>query len=109
MASPEPAGSVSGSSLGLENISLNRCKPHPEQWTLPHEWQIEKRELYEHWKLDLQSQISHIDKKLGKSLQEFPAEEVAGYRALTSEEEEEQRKRQISALRGQMQHGIRRS
>lgn len=26
---------------------LNKNAAHPEEWTLPHEWSMEKRELFE--------------------------------------------------------------
>jgi len=26
--------------------SMSKVAPHPEEWTLPHEWNIEKREVY---------------------------------------------------------------
>ena len=38
--------SGSASIVGLGGVSLNKCRPLPEQWTLPHEWNIEKREIY---------------------------------------------------------------
>ena len=46
--SPEALGgsSATSSMVGLSHISLNRNKPLPEKWTLPHEWNIEKREEY---------------------------------------------------------------
>ena len=47
MASPEPGGSTSGSTIGLSSIHINRNKPHPEQWTVPLEWSMEKRECYD--------------------------------------------------------------
>ena len=47
MASPEPERSTSGSSVGFSSNYINRNKPLPEQWTLPQEWNIEKRECYD--------------------------------------------------------------
>lgn len=40
--------SDSASSVDLPAISgLNKNAAHPEEWTLPHEWSMEKRELFE--------------------------------------------------------------
>ena len=38
--------SETSSLIGLESINVNRNNPHPEMWTLPEEWNMEKRELY---------------------------------------------------------------
>ena len=44
--SPGP-GSSSSSSLELPAVQgLSKNSGHPEQWTLPHEWNIEKREMF---------------------------------------------------------------
>ena len=40
-------GSDTGSSLGLSSVNINRNKPHPEQWTVPQEWTMEKRECFD--------------------------------------------------------------
>ena len=42
--SSDDAGSVA--SGGLPSINLIKAANVPEQWTLPGEWNIEKRELY---------------------------------------------------------------
>ncbi|KAH3861901.1 uncharacterized protein LOC127870243 [Dreissena polymorpha] len=69
----------SSSSAGeLPNVSgLSKASPHPEEWTLPHEWNIEKREMYDNWKMDVQNQISNLAVTLKNSLQKHPRPEVA--------------------------------
>ncbi|OWF39010.1 uncharacterized protein LOC110465616 [Mizuhopecten yessoensis] len=44
----------------------------PEQWTLPHEWNMEKREMFENWKMDVQNQVANIATNLERSLKEYP-------------------------------------
>ena len=40
--------SDTASSVDLPNVTgLNKNSQHPEEWTLPHEWSMEKRELFE--------------------------------------------------------------
>lgn len=44
VSSPDSASS----SADLPNVhGLSKAHPHPEEWTLPHEWNIEKREMFE--------------------------------------------------------------
>ncbi len=45
MAHSPEAGS-SSSTIGLSSIVINKNKLHPEQWTMPGQWNIEKRETY---------------------------------------------------------------
>lgn len=68
--------SSAGSSAELPTVSMNKMGVLPEEWTLPHEWKIEKRERFDNWKMDVQSQISNISQNLQDSLQEFPHPEV---------------------------------
>lgn len=48
MANRVTSPDTSSSAGELHNAgSLNKAAPHPEEWTLPHEWNIEKREMYD--------------------------------------------------------------
>ncbi|KAJ8318455.1 hypothetical protein KUTeg_003546 [Tegillarca granosa] len=60
--------SVGGGGVG----GLNKNAPLPEEWTLPHEWNMEKREVFENWKMDVQNQVANIATSLGKSLKDYP-------------------------------------
>ncbi|XP_005094187.1 uncharacterized protein LOC101855474 [Aplysia californica] len=78
-ARPNSSGpdSSAGSSADLPPVSgLNKMGVLPEEWTLPHEWKIEKREVFDNWKMDVQSQISNISRNLNSSLQTYPHPEV---------------------------------
>ncbi|XP_046352467.1 uncharacterized protein [Haliotis cracherodii] len=68
--------SSSGSTINLPSLNVSKLTPHPEEWTLPHEWNIEKREVFQNWKMDVQNQIANIATSLDKSLQHFPHPEV---------------------------------
>lgn len=72
--------SSSGSSVGLPPAlhGLNRHVVLPEEWTLPHEWKMEKRELFENWKMDVQNQIANLAQNLNTSLRHYPHPEVGG-------------------------------
>ncbi|XP_067937734.1 uncharacterized protein [Watersipora subatra] len=66
--------SSSSSTFGLANLNLPEPKdPHPQEWRLPYEHKMEKRELYSSWQMDVQSQICNIGDKLNESLKQFPA------------------------------------
>ncbi|KAF6029175.1 hypothetical protein EB796_012521 [Bugula neritina] len=68
-----PLASSSSSSYGLADLKLPEPKdPHPQEWRLPHEHKMEKREVYYSWQNDVQSQILNIEAKLNESLQRFP-------------------------------------
>jgi len=70
-------GSDSASNIELPAVQgMNKLGTLPEEWTLPHEWKIEKRELFDNWKMDVQSQISNISRNLTDSLQSYPHPEV---------------------------------
>jgi len=70
-----PGVSSNTSSFGLANINLPEPKlQHPQEWRLPKEHKMEKREQYSSWQLDVKSQIDHIEEKLNKSLKMFPDE-----------------------------------
>lgn len=72
--------SDSASSVDLPAISgLNKNSAHPEEWTLPHEWSMEKRELFENWKMDVQNQIANLASSLEKSLAEYPNPDAGDY------------------------------
>jgi hypothetical protein len=44
VSSPDSASS----SADLPNVhGLSKAHAHPEEWTLPHEWNIEKREMFD--------------------------------------------------------------
>ncbi|GFO47690.1 hypothetical protein PoB_007419500 [Plakobranchus ocellatus] len=110
--------SSAGSSADLPAVSgLNKMGVLPEEWTLPHEWKIEKRERFDNWKLDVQSQISNISQNLKDSLQEFPHPEVGSRLQSADEALEEwralQRQRSLMGQSGQedrgMQYGLSRS
>ncbi|RUS69003.1 hypothetical protein EGW08_023235 [Elysia chlorotica] len=82
--------SSAGSSAELPAVSgLNKMGVLPEEWTLPHEWKIEKRERFDNWKMDVQSQISNISQSLQHSLQEYPHPEV-GSRLQSADESVEE-------------------
>jgi len=69
--------SSSASSVALPPLSgLNRNDVLPEEWTLPHEWKIEKRELFDNWKMDVQNQIANIATNLNQSLKHYPHPDV---------------------------------
>ncbi|KAL5017894.1 hypothetical protein ScPMuIL_003616 [Solemya velum] len=55
---------------------LSKKQPLPEEWTLPKEWNIEKRELFDNWKVDVQNQIANISGSLERSLETFPHPDV---------------------------------
>ena len=44
VTSPDTSSSA-GEHPNVAGLSKN--SPHPEEWTLPHEWNIEKREMYD--------------------------------------------------------------
>ena len=46
MAGLDETHSSSHSSYGLDNVHLSKASVHPEQWTLPREWNMEMRETY---------------------------------------------------------------
>ncbi|KAK7111791.1 uncharacterized protein [Littorina saxatilis] len=72
-----PDSSSGSTVVGLPLLSgLNRNDALPEEWTLPHEWKIEKREMFENWKMDVQNQIANIATNLNQSLQHFPHPDV---------------------------------
>jgi len=78
-ARPNSSGpeSSAGSQAELPPVhGLNKMGVLPEEWTLPHEWKIEKRELFNNWKMDVQNQITNISKTLDTSLQQFPHPDV---------------------------------
>ncbi|XP_076442299.1 uncharacterized protein LOC143281161 [Babylonia areolata] len=69
--------SSSASTVELPPLNgLNRNGVLPEEWTLPHEWKIEKRELFDNWKMDVQNQIANIATNLNQSLEHYPHPEV---------------------------------
>lgn len=39
--------SDTSSSVNVPAVSVKKAAPHPEEWTLPHEHSMEKREKYE--------------------------------------------------------------
>jgi len=107
---PSPApGSTSGLSIGIGSIAINKNRQHPEQWTLPNQWNIEKREAYENWKVDLQCQIAHMDKQLCFMTQVAPQADVGIYPARVTINEEERLRIAREEMRGKMQTGVRRS
>lgn len=74
--SPGP-GSSASSTLELPGVhGLSKNTGHPEQWTLPHEWNIEKREMFENWRMDVQNQIAHVAGSLTSSLRKHPRGDV---------------------------------
>lgn len=111
-ARPISAGpdSSAGSNMELPSVAgLNKLGVLPEEWTLPHEWKIEKRELFDNWKMDVQSQISNISRSLDNSLQTNPHPDV-GSKLRTMEEsmlEWEDKSQQLK--RHRMQIGLDRS
>ncbi|CAL1535927.1 unnamed protein product [Lymnaea stagnalis] len=78
--------SSNGSSPGLQAVSgISRTRGLPEEWTLPQEWNIEKREPFDNWKKDVQSQITNISRSVTRSLEMYPHPDVgsglsSGYR-----------------------------
>ncbi|XP_052788966.1 uncharacterized protein LOC128224056 [Mya arenaria] len=91
----------SSSSAGDIPIVSGLSKPsaHPEEWTLPHEWNIEKREMYDNWKMDVQNQISNIAEMLTSSLQKHPRPEVSTIDYSDAIEENDLRKQVIGKER----------
>ncbi|KAL4240809.1 hypothetical protein ACF0H5_001597 [Mactra antiquata] len=71
VTSPDSASST----MELPNVHT-KASPHPEEWTLPHEWNIEKREMFENWKMDVQNQISNVAGMLVSSLQKHPRDDI---------------------------------
>jgi len=68
------------SSLDLPNVQgLSKASPHPEEWTLPHEWNIEKREMFGNWKMDVQNQIAYLAGSLEESLRKHPREDIDNF------------------------------
>lgn len=45
------------SSYGLGPMTFQTGEVHPQEWTLPHEHKIEKREDYSYWFTDIQASI----------------------------------------------------
>lgn len=71
--------SSASSTIELPNVrGLNKQSTHPEEWTLPHEWNIEKREMFGNWKMDVQNQIANIAGTLTNSLQKHPRSDIGG-------------------------------
>ncbi|XP_052068832.1 uncharacterized protein LOC127708074 [Mytilus californianus] len=68
--------SDASSSVNVPAVSVKRSAPHPEEWTLPHEHSMEKREKFENWRMDLQTQIAGVAINLSKSLREYPNEDA---------------------------------
>ncbi|XP_064594391.1 LOW QUALITY PROTEIN: uncharacterized protein LOC135461274 [Liolophura sinensis] len=104
-ARPVSAGqdSTSGSSAAEVTIGVSKLAPLPEQWTLPKEWNIEKRETFAFWKMDVQNQIANISGTLERSLSAFPHPDVS--RHMTCQDQQtiaqlEQEKRERSLLAG---------
>ncbi|KAK6170007.1 hypothetical protein SNE40_018504 [Patella caerulea] len=73
-ARPASGGAASISSCaGIPVISAQtKHTPLPEEWTLPHEWSIEKREIFQNWKMDIQKQIANLAGSLESSLSDHP-------------------------------------
>ncbi|KAK3590966.1 hypothetical protein CHS0354_034538 [Potamilus streckersoni] len=78
-SSPRPNSSISTGSEKPIVGGLNKNQPLPEEWTLPHEWKIEKRELFENWKMDVQNQIANVARTLTDSLQKHPRDDIARF------------------------------
>ncbi|XP_045211344.1 uncharacterized protein LOC123562810 [Mercenaria mercenaria] len=77
MANRATSPDSASSTAELPNVhGLSKASPHPEEWTLPHEWNIEKREMFENWKMDVQNQISNIAGTLSNSLRKHPRTDV---------------------------------
>ncbi|KAK2192275.1 hypothetical protein NP493_35g03000 [Ridgeia piscesae] len=55
--------SGTSSALKLPAITFKTSRPLPELWTLPREWNMEKREKYDTWKMDVQYQIAYLQRK----------------------------------------------
>ncbi|KAK3091980.1 hypothetical protein FSP39_024159 [Pinctada imbricata] len=63
MANNKGDNSETSSNVELPAVTgLNKNSQHPEEWTLPHEWNMEKRELFEE-----------------KSLEEYPNPDAGKY------------------------------
>ena len=43
----QAGASCNSSVVGMDSVQLNQNVRHPEQWTIPQEWNMEKRELYQ--------------------------------------------------------------
>lgn len=56
-------GSYNSTSLGYSLIGINKNTSLPEQWTLPTEWNIEKREDFEVKNTHPQKKNNHKKKK----------------------------------------------
>ncbi|KAL8588988.1 hypothetical protein ACOMHN_065770 [Nucella lapillus] len=87
--------SSSASTVELPPLSgLNRNGVLPEEWTLPHEWKIEKREM---------NDIANIATNLNQSLEHFPHPEVGqrfDYSDKVNKAEVEKQKTMQSATTG---------
>lgn len=68
--------SDASSSVNVPAVSIKKNGPLPEEWTLPHEHSMEKREKYENWRMDLQNQIAGVAINLSRSLREYPNEDA---------------------------------
>ena len=68
--------SDASSSVNVPTVSIKKNGPLPEEWTLPHEHSMEKREKYENWRMDLQNQIAGVAINLSRSLREYPNEDA---------------------------------
>ncbi|XP_022313229.1 uncharacterized protein LOC111118187 [Crassostrea virginica] len=106
--------SDSASSVDLPAISgLNKNAAHPEEWTLPHEWSMEKRELFENWKMDVQNQIANLASSLEKSLAEYPNPDAGDYFNYEDEklkaEFEKQQRLQARFAGGSLNYGLARN
>ena len=68
--------SDASSSVNVPTVSIKKNGPLPEEWTLPHEHSMEKREKYENCRMDLQNQIAGVAINLSRSLREYPNEDA---------------------------------
>ncbi|KAI0235660.1 hypothetical protein LSAT2_013820 [Lamellibrachia satsuma] len=59
--------SGTSSALKLPAIQFKTNRPLPELWTLPREWNMEKREKYDTWKMDVQYQIAYLQRKFSEA------------------------------------------
>ncbi|KAI8501099.1 hypothetical protein Bbelb_211940 [Branchiostoma belcheri] len=80
----KPAAAAAGPSTNPARVSsgrtpINTNTKHPEQWTLLNDWNMEKREQYEYWFLDVQTQITNMATKLDQSMWEHPHPESPYY------------------------------
>ncbi|ELU16812.1 hypothetical protein CAPTEDRAFT_205282 [Capitella teleta] len=108
----DDSNSVASSAVGMDSFRLTRQQVLPEQWTLPKEWNIEMREMFGNWKLDVQSQIKHLDVQLNRSLTFYPCElsKRPSLFPLTESAEETGEEAKLRLLNsGQMQTGLRRT